>query len=85
MIECNNFSFIIPGCIYKHFKGNKYKVLMFVKHSETTETMVVYQALYGSGEIWVRPLESFAGEVDHIKYPDVTQKFRFELVEENGD
>lgn len=40
---------------YRHFKGNEYEVLFIAKNSETTEDMVVYRALYGDGEIWVRP------------------------------
>lgn len=40
---------------YRHFKGNEYRVLYIAKHSETLEDMVVYQALYGSMGIWVRP------------------------------
>ena len=43
-----------PG-VYRHFKGNLYRVLHIAKHSETLEPMVVYKALYGEGEIWVRP------------------------------
>ncbi len=46
---------IKPG-IYKHYKGKEYKLLYIAKHSETLEKMVVYKALYGNGEIWVRPL-----------------------------
>lgn len=45
---------IKPG-IYRHFKGNRYEVLGIAKHSETLEPMVVYRALYGYGEVWVRP------------------------------
>ena len=41
---------------YRHFKGNEYEVLAVARHSETDEKMVVYKALYGNGEIWVRPL-----------------------------
>ncbi len=43
-----------PG-LYRHFKGNQYRVLYVAKHSETLEEMVVYQALYGDMDIWVRP------------------------------
>lgn len=47
------------GSVYKHFKGNYYKVLYIAKNSETLEETVVYQALYGEGGIWVRPLSMF--------------------------
>lgn len=45
---------IRPG-LYRHFKGNEYRVLYTATHSETLEPMVVYQALYGQRGIWVRP------------------------------
>lgn len=45
---------IRPG-VYRHFKGNEYRVLCVARHSETEELMVVYQALYGERGIWVRP------------------------------
>ena len=45
---------IKPG-LYRHFKGNEYRVLCTALHSETLEPMVVYQALYGEGKVWVRP------------------------------
>ena len=45
---------IRPGR-YRHFKGNEYRVLTLARHSATEEWMVVYQALYGDQDIWVRP------------------------------
>ena len=45
---------IKPG-YYRHFKGMEYEVLFTAKNSETLEEMVVYRALYGEHEIWVRP------------------------------
>lgn len=65
--------------IYRHFKGDNYIVVDIAYDSETKEKMVVYRQLYGEGKLWVRPLEMFLSEVDHEKYPDVEQKYRFEL------
>ena len=68
---------IIPG-IYRHFKGKMYYVVCIATHTETNEQMVVYQALYGSHEYFVRPYAMFASEVDREKYPHADQVYRFE-------
>ena len=69
------------GRIYKHFKGDYYLVEDIVIDSETKGKMVLYRALYGDGKRYVRPYEMFASPVDNVKYPNVKQKFRFELQE----
>ena len=50
--------------IYRHYKGNEYELLYIANHSETLEKMVVYKALYGDGEIWVRPLSMWDEKVE---------------------
>ena len=65
--------------IYKHFKGNNYIVVDIAYDSETKNKMVVYRQLYEDTKLWIRPLDMFLSEVDHEKYPNVEQKYRFEL------
>lgn len=74
------------GATYRHFKGNLYKVLDIVYDSESNDDkelkkVVIYQALYGENLKWARPYDMFNSEVDHIKYPDIKQKYRFEEIE----
>ena len=73
---------ITVGGKYRHFKGNDYRVIGLATHSESNEKMVVYQALYGSQEWYVRPYQMFIEPVDKTQYPNVSQFYRFELVEE---
>lgn len=80
---CRN---IVPGQIVRHFKGNLYEVKDIVKHTETGQQMVVYQALYLSeGETqrqtFTRPLDMFMEEVDRQKYPYAGQTYRMEVVQ----
>ena len=65
--------------VYRHFKGDYYLVEDVARHSETDVDYVVYRRLYGDGSLWIRPKEMFLSEVDHEKYPDVEQRYRFEL------
>jgi len=54
---------VTPG-MYEHYKGNRYEVIGVAKHSETLEELVVYRALYGTRETWVRPLSMFFEDVE---------------------
>lgn len=67
--------------VYQHFKGGIYVVEDIATHTETDEPMVIYRALYGDHKLWCRPYKMFLEEVDHAKYPEVTQKYRFEEVD----
>ena len=65
--------------VYRHFKGDSYIVEDVAVDSETDERLVLYRALYGEGILYARPIGMFLSEVDHEKYPEVEQKWRFEL------
>lgn len=65
--------------VYKHFKGDYYLLVDIAYNSDTLEKCVIYRELYGEGKLWIRPYDDFFGLVNSDKYPNVTQKYKFEL------
>lgn len=63
---------------YRHYKGNEYELIGVAKHSETLEELVVYRALYGNHDLWIRPLKMFLEEVEI----DGRKTSRFVYIEE---
>ncbi len=66
------------GGKYRHFKGIIVTVITIAKDSEDLKELVIYEH---DGEVWARPMDEFVSEVDHKKYPDIKQKYRFEKIE----
>lgn len=76
------------GEFYRHFKGKLYQIVAIARDSENLNQRVIYQALYGSFQIYDRELTDFMSVVDKEKYPEAAQEFRFEQVileEEEGN
>lgn len=67
--------------IFKHFKGNIYKVVTIAKECENLQDMVVYQGQYEDNPCWIREKEDFFGLLDKEKYPNIDQQYRFEKIQ----
>lgn len=67
--------------LVKHFKGTLYRIIGVGKDTETEQEVIIYKRADNTGEVWVRPRAIFEGEVDHEKYPEVKQEWRFEKIE----
>lgn len=79
-VPVDNDRNVVAGQVYRHFKGKIVKVLHIAQDTESPgQFYVVYKC--EDGAVWSRPYGMFMSEVDHVKYPDVKQKYRFELME----
>lgn len=71
----------LPGKEVHHFKGNNYIIITVARHTEDEELCVIYKNKMNPKIVYCRPLEMFMEEVDHKKYPNAKQKYRFEFVD----
>lgn len=71
---------IHAGDIYRHFRGNFYQIVTVGKHADSLEEYVVYQALYGTFEVYIRSIQDFFAVLDKNQYQEAQQKYRFERV-----
>lgn len=69
------------GKLFRHFKGGLYLLVDLATHTETRETLVLYKALYGDGELYARPYEMFIERVPVGKANPTGQEYRFEHIE----
>lgn len=69
-----------PNEVWRHFKGGEYKIITIAQETETGANLVIYEALYKEHKVFARQLSMFMSEVDHEKYPEVKQKYRFEKI-----
>lgn len=70
------------GKTFRHFKGGLYEFVCIAKHTETMEDMVIYRSLNkgNEGSVFARPKDMFLEKVDKVKYPEVKQEYRLELI-----
>lgn len=68
---------VVPGAKFRHFKGRIYEIVCVAMHTETGEELVIYKH---DNFTYARPVDMFLSEVDKEKYPDMEQKYRFEVI-----
>lgn len=78
--DAREWTRIMVGNVYRHFKGGLYVVYGVAVHSETAELLVIYSNKDDPHRMWARPLDMFLSPVDKEKYPRARQKKRFEKI-----